>query len=107
MYEEKENICYITILKIFFYIFLIIYFVYHILNGKYGILSYKNANETLLKQNNILNKKKYEIEKKQNKINRLKSDSIDLDLLEEELKKNIGIIDKNEIVLFNDDFKKI
>jgi cell division protein FtsB len=84
-----------------------VYFAYHTFGGKYGILSHKNVNETLLKQKNRLNTIKYEVEKQKNKIDRLKNSNLDLDLLEEELKKSVGIADKNEIILLTDDLKKI
>lgn len=107
MYEEKKITYFNIFCKISFYFLLNIYFIYHILNGEYGVFSYKYINKDLIREESILDKKKLEIEKKQNKINRLKSNNIDLDLLDEELKKNVGIIDKNEIILFTDDLKDI
>lgn len=107
MYENREIRYTPTILKIVFYFLLCIYFIYHIFRGEYGIYSYADVNKVLMRENNILNREKREIEKRQNKIERLRSDNIDLDLLEEELKRNVGIVDKNEIILFSDDVKKM
>ena len=57
-------------------------------------------------QNELANKKiEYQnslndISKIQNKIDRLKLDNLDLDLFEEEFKKNTGFVSENEIVIF-------
>jgi cell division protein FtsB len=107
MYNERKESFLFLLIKIIFYMFLTTYFIYHTIGGKYGVFSYKNVNEVLIRQKNILNKTKYEVKRKQNKIDRLKNDNLDLDLLEEELKSSIGIADKNEIVLLTDDLKKI
>lgn len=59
-------------------------------------------------QNDLVHKKiEYqnalnEIDKIQNKINRLKLNNLDLDLFEEEFKKNTGFVSENEIVIFTD-----
>ncbi len=107
MYEEKEITYWGLIYKIGFYLSINIYFLYHIFGGEYGIFSYKDVNKDIIREESILDKKKIEIEKRQNKIDRLKNNNIDLDLLDEELKRNVGIIDKNEIILFIDDLKNI
>ncbi|GHU26515.1 hypothetical protein FACS1894152_1290 [Bacilli bacterium] len=88
------------VIKIGFNIFLMSYFVYHILNGKYGVLAYRNMGTLLLEKENILGKTERVVKKKQNKIGRLKKSSLDGDLFEEEVRRNMGIIDNNEIVIF-------
>lgn len=104
--EKKENIL-LIILKTGFYLFLVIYLVYHIFNGNYGILSYKDAGEVLIERKNLLNNKEQHISRQKNKIDRLSSDNIDLDLLDEKLRENVGMVKENEIVLFTDDLKNI
>lgn len=104
--EKKENIL-LIILKTGFYLFLVIYLVYHIFNGNYGILSYKDAGEVLIERKNLLNNKEQHISRQKNKIDRLSSDNIDLDLLDEKLRENVGMAKENEIVLFTDDLKNI
>lgn len=79
---------------------IVFYLCYHIFSGNYGIMSYaKIQNELIHKKieyQNALN----EIEKIQNKISRLKLANLDLDLFEEEFKKNTGYVSENEIVIF-------
>ena len=93
--------------KITFLSFLTAYFIYHITKGNYGILSYKNTNKILIEKKNILAKKEQDIEKQKNKITRLQSKSLDLDLLDEKLKENVGFANKNEIIIFTNDLKNI
>ena len=79
---------------------IILYLCYHIFSGNYGMMSYTKI------QNELANKKiEYQnslndISKIQNKIDRLKLDNLDLDLFEEEFKKNTGFVSENEIVIF-------
>ena len=107
MLEEKKETILLIILKTGFYLFLVIYLVYHIFNGNYGILSYKDAGEVLIERKNLLNNKEQHISRQKNKIDRLSSDNIDLDLLDEKLRENVGMVKENEIVLFTDDLKNI
>lgn len=89
-------------LEVFFLLCIICYIGYHIFNGEYGIMSYTSIKKELfhkqIEYQNSLN----ETTKIQNKINGLKIDNLDLDLFEEEFKKNTGFISKNEIVIFID-----
>ena len=74
-----------NILKIVFFLVLIMYLFYHTLNGRYGIL--------------------LDVEK--NKIIGLNIDSIDMDLFDEKLKENVGIVEDNEVVIFVKDINSI
>lgn len=96
-----------NILKIFFYTFLTIYMLYHIIGGKYGILSYSNANSILVDKKNTLRKKQEKVNTEKNKIDGLSIDNIDMDLFDEKLKENVGIVNDNEIVIFTDDINNI
>lgn len=104
--EDKKESVLLIIFSILLNLFLILYAVYHIINGKYGLLGYKNINNFLEKQKFVLNKSKTDLKRKQNKIDRLRGNNLDLDLFEEEIKKNVGIIDNKEIIFFTDDIIK-
>ena len=94
---------------IFITVFLILsiyYMVYHILYSKYNILSYKNYEKLLNQSKDEYQKQIIKNSKIENKIKRLQKDNLDLDLLEEEIKKNIGVSHKNEIVIFEKDLNK-
>lgn len=94
-------------LKIFFYVFIVFYLLYHIFGGRYGIKSYGDINNNLIEKRNLLNKKQQLVSKEKNKIKRLDIDNIDMDLLDEKLKENVGIIDNNEVMIFTKDIKNM
>ena len=98
----KKNIA-----KIFFYLFLVLYLGYHIINGKYGILSYNNINNILIDKKNILKKKQQKFDLEKTKIKGLNIESIDMDLFDEKLKENVGVVGNNEIVIFTNDINNI
>lgn len=104
--EDKKESVLLIILSILFNLFLSLYAIYHIINGKYGLFGYKNINNFLEKQKFVLNKSKIDLKRKQNKIDRLRGNNLDLDLFEEEIKKNVGIVDDKEIIFFTDDIIK-
>lgn len=104
--EDKKESVLLIVLSILFNLFLSLYAIYHIINGKYGLFGYKNINNFLEKQKFVLNKSKIDLKRKQNKIDRLRSNNLDLDLFEEEIKKNVGIVDDKEIIFFTDDIIK-
>ena len=84
----------------FFCLFLLlVYFIYHIFNGKYGIHSYINLKQQLQEKKTKL----YEINNKnkvvKSKINNLKNDNLDVDLLEEELKNKLNFSFDKEIII--------
>lgn len=87
------------ILKFFCLFLLLIYFIYHIFNGKYGIYSYINLKQQLQEKKTKL----YEINNKnkvvKSKINNLKNDNLDVDLLEEELKSKLNFSFDKEIII--------
>ena len=79
--------------------FIFLYLLFFLINGDRGLISYykiinqnsifKKNLSTLINENNALN----------NNISRLQSNSIDLDFLEEQVIKNTGYINKNEILI--------
>ncbi len=93
-------ICYFTILALIFY------FIFCIIFSQKGLISYFDlrqeiANKDLIKQE-LIN----EVEAKKNKVNNMSSDSLDLDLLDEEARRNLGHLDKNEIVIYKENNQK-
>jgi cell division protein FtsB len=83
------------------------YFIYYAFFGSKGVVKYfylKNelANKELIKEN-LINK----VQEKQNLVDGMNSKSLDLDLLDEESRKNLGYSGKKEIVIYDDqDAKK-
>jgi cell division protein FtsB len=79
--------------------FLFVYLLYFLINGERGLISYykiKKLNISYEVKLSNLNKKNKNLI---NKIDRLKTNTIDLDYLDEKLRENTGFIDKNEILI--------
>ena len=79
--------------------FIFLYLVYFLVYGQRGLLQYfylskqnQEYNETLVRltsENQYLN----------NRIKKLQPNTVDLDFLDEQVRKKLGLIDKNEIVI--------
>lgn len=82
--------------------FIFIYLVYFLVNGQRGMLKYFY----LTKQNNLHNytlvNLKVENEYFSDRIKKLQPNTIDLDFLDEQIKKKLGFVDKNEMVIIFD-----
>ena len=79
--------------------FIFIYLVYFLLNGQRGVLKYFY----LTKQNDLhkytLADLKSDNEYYSDRIKRLQPNTVDLDFLDEQIRKKLGFIDKNEMVI--------
>lgn len=85
-----------------FAFFLFLYLTYFLINGSGSILTYfklKNLNISYSEQLNYLNEHNNLLI---DKIKRLQPNTLDLDYLEEKLRKNTGFSKKNEIVVVFD-----
>lgn len=102
--DEEESIISL-IFCIIFKLGFISYFVYHIAFHQYGIFNYKKLQEAYGNKKFEFKKLEQEFSGKQNKVKRLQVDNLDLDLFDEEVRKNLGVVGKNEIVIFADEIK--
>ena len=97
---KNRIILYFTFL-ITFFIFL--YLVYFLVYGQRGLLQYfylSNQNhEYNLKLAQLTSENKY----MSNRIKKLQPNTVDLDFLDEQVRKKLGLIDKNEIVIILDE----
>ena len=85
-----------------FAFFLFLYLTYFLINGQVSFLTYfklKNLNISYSEQLNYLNEHNNLLI---DKIKRLQPNTLDLDYLEEKLRKNTGFSKKNEIVVIFD-----
>ena len=93
----KKKILLFFFLIIFFFVFF--YLFYFLINGDRGIISYFKIN----KINKNLDTKLAKLEKSNNylvdRINRLKTNSLDLDFLDEKIRENTGFLDSDEILI--------
>ena len=93
----KKKISLFLLLIISFFVFF--YLFYFLINGDRGIISYFKVN----KVNQILTTRLVNLEKNNNylvnRINRLKTNSLDLDFLDEKIRENTGFLDSDEIII--------
>tara|TARA_B100001121_G_C18347225_1_gene460777 strand:- start:275 stop:586 length:312 start_codon:yes stop_codon:yes gene_type:complete len=93
----KKKISLFLLLIISFFVFF--YLFYFLINGDRGILSYLKINNI----NQNLDTKLAKLEKSNNylidRIDRLKTNSLDLDFLDEKIRENTGFLDSDEILI--------
>ena len=97
---KNRVILYLSFLVTFF---IFIYLVYFLIYGQRGLLQYYY----LSKQNQQYSQKLIEFKSENNylsdRIKRLQPNTLDLDFLDEQVRKKLGLIDKNEIVIILDE----
>ena len=83
--------------------FIFLYLVYFLVYGQRGLLQYFY----LSKQNQEYNQKLFQLTSENqylsNRIKKLQPNTVDLDFLDEQARKKLGLIDKNEIVIILDE----
>ena len=92
------------ILKIAAILLIFSYVLYHIVYGDRGVISLLQYTGKYQKTLSELEAAKLERQKLQHKVGLLKTDSIDVDLLEEQAKRSLSVSRENEIMI-NDDHK--
>ena len=93
---KNRIILYFTFL-ITFFIFL--YLVYFLVYGQRGLLQYFYLSKQNLEYNETLAQLTSENQYMSNRIKKLQPNTVDLDFLDEQVRKKLGLIDKNEIVI--------
>lgn len=81
---------------------IIFYFCYHMISGGRGILAYFKLNSQMLALESELEITRAERLTIEHKSNLLKSNSLDLDLLEEQAKRVLGYAKPKEILVIED-----
>ena len=83
--------------------FIFIYLIYFLVNGQRGLLKYFYL--TKQKESNIytLANLNFKNEYYSDRIKRLQPNTVDLDFLDEQVRKKLGFIDKNEMVVILDE----
>jgi cell division protein FtsB len=89
-----------TIAKISLVIMLFGYIIFHIIYGDRGIISFMQYNKKYKQTLSELESIKLERQKLQSKVGLMKTDSIDLDMLEEQAKRNLSLTKDNEVILY-------
>jgi cell division protein FtsB len=83
--------------------FIFLYLVYFLVYGQRGLLQYFYLSKQNQEYNEILAKLTSENQYMSNQIKKLQPNTVDLDFLDEQVRKKLGLIDKNEIVIILDE----
>ena len=79
--------------------FIFIYLIYFLINGQRGLLKYfyltKQSNINNFSLTNLKVQNEYYIDR----IKRLEPNTVDLDFLDEQIRKKLGFVNKNEMVI--------
>jgi len=96
---KNKIILYLSFLVTFF---ISIYLIYFLINGQRGLLKYFYLTKQNQEYSQTLAKLKVENQYYNDRINRLQPNTVDLDFLDEQVRKKLGFIDNNEIVIILD-----
>ena len=97
---KNRIILYLSFLVTFF---IFIYLVYFLIYGQRGLLQYFYLSKQNQEYTQKLTKLTSENDYLNDRIKRLQPNTVDLDFLDEQVRKKLGLIDKNEIVIILDE----
>ena len=83
--------------------FIFLYLVYFLVYGQRGLLQYFYLSKQNQEYNETLARLTLENQYLDNQIKKLQPNTVDLDFLDEQVRKKLGFIDKNEIVIILDE----
>ena len=83
--------------------FIFLYLVYFLVYGQRGLLQYFYLSKQNQEYNKTLAQLTSENQYMTNRIKKLQPNTVDLDFLDEQVRKKHGLIDKNEIVIILDE----
>ena len=97
---KNRIILYFSFLIIFF---IFLYLVYFLVYGQRGLLQYFYLSKQNQEYKETLAQLISENQYISNRIKKLQPNTVDLDFLDEQVRKKLGLIDKNEIVIILDE----
>ena len=83
--------------------FIFLYLVYFLVYGQRGLLQYFYLSKQNQEYNDTLSRLTSENQYLDDQIKKLQPNTVDLDFLDEQVRKKLGLIDKNEIVIILDE----
>ena len=83
--------------------FIFLYLVYFLIYGQRGLLQYFYLSKQNQEYNETLSQLVSENQYLSNRTTKLQPNTVDLDFLDEQVRKKLGLIDKNEIVIILDE----
>ncbi len=77
-----------------------LYFLYFAIFGAKGLLVFFDLKSQISNQEHEKNKLSAKIKSKQNMVSGMDTNSLDIDLLDEQVRKNLGYINQNEVIIY-------
>jgi cell division protein FtsB len=93
--KNKAYLFFILIISLFIFFYLL----YFLINGQRGIISFFKISKLNDEHTILLSDLEKQNDFYSNKIERLKTNSIDLDFLDEKLREKTGFLDMNELLI--------
>jgi len=84
---------------------LVLYFLLYTIFGHRGVVDYFALKKELKEKNLVKDQLAGKIEDQQNLVKRMGNQSLDTDLLDEQVRKNLGYAKNDEIIIFDKDKK--
>jgi cell division protein FtsB len=98
--QNKYRLRHFTMVTIF--VLLIFYLAYHAVNGERGVLALLKLSRHAAKLEEELDNTRTERLRLEHRVNLMRSESLDLDLLDEQSRKILGYSGEQEVVYFID-----
>jgi cell division protein FtsB len=100
---EKSNVNKKSFVIICVCISVILYFLFYTILGNRGVFDYFKLKLTLQERNLTKDKLFIKIEDQKNLVDSMQNESLDIDLLDEQVRKNLGYAKDNEIIIYQDE----
>lgn len=84
---------------------LLVYFAFYTIFGSKGVINYFTLNKELQKKELIKNDLYNKMQSKQSLVDGMSLKSLDIDLLDEQARKNLGYANKSEVVIYEEENK--
>lgn len=99
---KKQNLTPMRLIKPLGWMLVTFYMGYHTLHGERGLYALMRDRRELAQLQQDLAKTKAEREKMELRVSHLRDDSLDRDLLDEQMRRMMGVMHKGEVVVLSD-----
>ena len=83
------------------FLMITLYFTYHLIEGERGISRWFAINKELIEAEKILSYTQEQKEMLEKRVDLLSSKNLDADMFDETLRQELGLIEKEEYIIFN------
>lgn len=101
-FVKKHQVSKATFVSFFTIICLSCYFLFYAIYGNNGLLDKKALQKEIERKNSVEQSLSVIRDSKESKVNKMRPESLDFDLLDEEVRRNLGYVEKDEVTIYND-----